>query len=176
LTLPTFFIPIHGEYRQLYAHTLLARDVGMSRDRILLAETGDVIALSRDSIQIDGKAPVGRRLIDEGGIAKLDEIVVRDRQHLSEEGVILAVVAVNKATGKLEGVPELVSRGHVQEEDSAAFLAEARTLILNTLEECSGEEREDSLVLSETIRAELKRYFRKRTGTRPMIVPVIFEI
>lgn len=176
LTRPRFFIPIHGEYRQLYAHSLLARDVGMSRDRILLAETGDVIALSRDSIQVDGKAPVGRRLIDEGGIAELDEIVVRDRQHLSEEGVILAVVAVNKATGKLEGVPELVSRGHVQEEDSVAFLAEARTIILNTLEECSGEEREDSLVLSETIRAELKRYFRKRTGTRPMIVPVIFEI
>ncbi|MDM7998288.1 MAG: ribonuclease J [Acidobacteriota bacterium] len=173
---PRYFIPIHGEYRQLYAHTLLARDVGMPRDRIILAETGDVIVLSPDSIQIEGKAPVGRRLIDEGGIAELDEIVVRDRQHLSEEGVILAVIAINKATGQLEGMPELVSRGHVQEEDSAAFLAEARKIILNTLEECSGEEREDSLVLSETIRAELKRYFRKHTGTRPMIVPVIFEI
>lgn len=173
---PRYFIPIHGEYRQLYAHTLLARDVGMPRDRIILAETGDVIVLGPDSIQIEGKAPVGRRLIDEGGIAELDEIVVRDRQHLSEEGVILAVIAINKATGQLEGMPELVSRGHVQEEDSAAFLAEARKIILNTLEECSGEEREDSLVLSETIRAELKRYFRKHTGTRPMIVPVIFEI
>ncbi len=173
---PRYFIPIHGEYRQLYAHTLLARDVGMPRDRIVLAETGDVIVLGPDSIQIEGKAPVGRRLIDEGGIAELDEIVVRDRQHLSEEGVILAVIAINKATGQLEGMPELVSRGHVQEEDSAAFLAEARKIILNTLEECSGEEREDSLVLSETIRAELKRYFRKHTGTRPMIVPVIFEI
>jgi len=173
---PRYFIPIHGEYRQLYAHTLLARDVGMSSDNIVLAETGDVIVLSPDSIRIEGKAPVGRRLIDEGGIAELDEIVVRDRQHLSEEGVILAVVAINKATGQLEGMPELVSRGHVQEEDSAAFLAEARKIILNTLEECSSEEREDSLVLSETIRAELKRYFRKHTGTRPMIVPVIFEI
>ena len=76
----------------------------------------------------------------------------------------------------MEGVPELVSRGHVQEEDSAAFLAEAREVIIAALEECTHEEREDSLVLTEVVRAALKRYFRKRTGTRPMIVPVIYEI
>ena len=111
-----------------------------------------------------------------GGVAELDEIVVRDRQHLSEEGVVLAVVAINKATGKVEGVPELVSRGHVQEEDSAAFLAEARDIVIAALEECTSEEREDSQVLTEVVRTELKRYFRKRTGTRPMIVPVIYEI
>ncbi len=119
---------------------------------------------------------VGRRLIDEGGIAELDEVVVRDRQHLSEEGMVLAVVAINKATGLIEGTPELVSRGHLQEEEAAAFLAQAREIVVKTVEDCTSEEREDSLVLSEAIRAELKRYFRKQTGTRPMIVPVIFEI
>ena len=119
---------------------------------------------------------MGRRLIDQGGVAELDEIVVRDRQHLSEEGVVLAVVAVNKSTGRIEGMPELVSRGHVQEEEGAAFLTEARRIMTTAIEECSKEEREDSLVLTETIRSELKRYFRKRTGTRPMIVPVIIEI
>ena len=176
LTRPRYFIPIHGEYRQLYAHALLAREVGIPAERVLIAETGDVLVLRPESVHIEGKAPVGRRFIDEGGVAELDEIVIRDRQHLSEEGVVLAVVAVNKATGKIEGMPELVSRGHVQEEDSAAFLAEARQIVLHALEECTKEEREESLVLSEAIRAELKRYFRKRTGTRPMIVPVIFEI
>jgi ribonuclease J len=176
LTRPRYFIPIHGEYRQLYAHTLLAREVGIPQERIILAETGDVLVLRPDSIHTEGKAPVGRRFIDEGGVAELDEIVVRDRQHLSEEGVVLAVVAINKATGQVEGTPELVSRGHVQEEYGAAFLAEARQIVIHALEECTSEEREESLVLSETIRAELKRYFRKRTGTRPMIVPVIFEI
>jgi ribonuclease J len=176
LTRPRYFIPIHGEYRQLYAHTLLAREVGIPSERIILAETGDVIVLSPDSVRIEGKAPVGRRLIDVGGVAELDEFVVRDRQHLSEEGVVLAVVAINKATGKVEGTPELVSRGHVQEEDSAAFLAEAREIVMHTLEECTREEREESVVLSDAIRADLKRYFRKRTGTRPMIVPVIVEI
>jgi ribonuclease J len=176
LTRPRFFIPVHGEYRQLYAHTLLAREVGIPPDRILLAETGDIIALKQDSVAIDGKAPVGQRFIDEGGIADLDEFVVRDRQHLSEEGIVLAVAAVNKATGRIEGTPEVVSRGHVQKEEGESFLTEARKIIIDTIEACSNEEREDPMLLSDTIRAELKRYFRKKTGTRPMIVPVVFEI
>jgi ribonuclease J len=176
LTRPRFFIPVHGEYRQLYAHTLLAREVGIPPERILLAETGDIIALRPESVSIEGKAQVGSRFIDEGGVADLDEVVVRDRQHLSEEGVVLAVVAVNKSTGRIEGMPELVSRGHVQKNEGESFLSEARQIIIDTIEECSDEEREDPLLLSEIIRTELKRYFRKKTGTRPMIVPVIFEI
>ncbi len=176
LTRPKYFIPIHGEYRQLYAHALLAREVGIPKERVLLAETGDIIVLREGSVCIEGKATVGRRLIDEGGVAELDEIVVRDRQHLSEEGVVLAVVAINRSTGRVEGTPELVSRGHIQEEDSVTFLAEAREVLIKTLEECTDEEREDPLVLTENIRSGLKRYFRKRTGTRPMIVPVIIEI
>jgi ribonuclease J len=176
LTRPKYFIPVHGEYRQLFAHALLAQEVGIPRERIILAETGDVIVLDADGVRIDGKAPVGRRLIDEGGVAELDEVVVRDRQHLSEEGVVLAVVAISKATGRLEGIPEMVSRGHIQEEDAAAFMAEARQIVIKAIEECTDEEREDSPVLTEAIRSALKRYFRKRTGTRPMIVPVIIEI
>ena len=176
LTRPRFFVPVHGEYRQLYAHALLAQEVGIPKERILLAETGDILVLRTDSVRIEGKAPVGRRLIDEGGVAELDEVVVRDRQHLSEEGVVLAVVAISKATGMIKGTPELVSRGHVQEDEGAAFLSEARDIVTKAVEECTDEEREDTLVLSETIRTELKRYFRKHTGTRPMIIPVIFEI
>ncbi len=173
---PRFFIPIHGEYRQLYAHALLAQEVGMPRERVLMAETGDIIVIDQESAHIGGKAPVGRRLIDEGGVAELDEMVVSDRQHLSEEGVVLAVVAINKATGRIESAPELVSRGHVQEDEKANFLAEARQIVAKAIEECTDEERGDSLVLTEAIRAELKKFFRKRTGTRPMIVPVVFEI
>lgn len=176
LTRPRFFIPVHGEFRQLYAHKLLAEEVGIPREHIILAETGDIIALTREEARIEGKAPVGRRLIDEGGVTEVDEIVVRDRQQLSLEGVVLAVVAINKSTGRLEGAPELVSRGHVPEEEASAFMAEARQVIIHALEECTDEERTDSIVLSELVRTELKRFFRKRTGTRPMIVPVIYEI
>ena len=176
LTKPKFFIPVHGEYRQLYAHALLAREVGIPKEQIIMAETGDIIAFESGHAFIEGKAAVGRRLIDEGGVADLDEIVVRDRQHLSEEGVVLAVIAINKSTGIIEGTPELVSRGHIQEVNAAAFLEEGRQIVLRTIESCSDEEREDPLVLTETIRSELKRYFRKKTGTRPMIVPVVIEI
>ncbi len=173
---PQYFVPIHGEFRQLYCHSLIAQEAGIPKERILLAETGDVIAFRSDSAQISGKVPVGRRLIDESGIAELDELVIRDRQHLSEGGVVLAVVAVNKSTGRIEGVPELVSRGHAQENEEATFLLEARKVLLNAFEECTDEERTDPLVLSEIIRTDLKRYFRKRTGTRPMIVPVILDV
>jgi ribonuclease J len=177
LTKPRFFIPIHGEYRQLYHHALVAESNGIAKERILLAETGDIISLTPDSARITGKAPVGRRLIDEGGITSLDEAVVQDRQHISEEGIVLVVVPVKKATGQIVGSPELISRGYAQQEDSVAFLAEAKQVLLKALEECtSEEERADALVLNEIVRSELKRFFRKRTGTRPMIVPLIMEV
>jgi ribonuclease J len=176
LTRPRYFIPIHGEYRQLYSHTLLAREIGMPAENILLAETGDIVTLEAGRAWISGKAPVGRRLIDEGGLSEVDEFVVRDRQHLSEEGFLLAVVAINKSTGELEGAPELVSRGHLQEDGGAAVLAEARQVIVKTLQGCSTEERGDSVVLTEMIRTDLKRFLRKRTATRPMIIPVVLEI
>ncbi len=176
LTRPQYFIPIHGEYRQLFQHTMLARETGIPAERILLAETGDIISFSSRGAEISGKAPVGRRLIDEGGLAELDEFVVRDRQLLSEEGVLLAVVAINKSTGRIQGMPELVSRGHLQENGGAAILAEAKQVVLKTLEQCTEEERADALVLTEMIRADLRRFIRKRTATYPMIVPVVLEI
>ena len=173
---PRFFVPIHGEYRQLFNHALVAQETGIPAERILVAETGDIIALTPDAIEVRGKAPVGRRLIDEGGIAEFDELVVRDRLHLSEEGVVLAVVPISKSTGLIEGAPELISRGHIQEEGGAALMAEARRVVLDTVEACSKEERVDSLQLTEMLRTDLKRFFRKRTATRPMIVPVVIEI
>lgn len=176
LVRPKFFIPIHGEYRQLYSHALIAEETGIPWQDILLAETGDIIALTQDAAEVRGRAPVGRRLIDAGGLAELDELVVKDRQHLSEEGVVLAVVPIDKSTGLVEGMPELVSRGHIQETGGQALMAEARKVILGTVEECSKEELADPLVISERVRADLKRFFRKRTATRPMIVPVILDV
>jgi len=176
LTKPKFFIPIHGEYRQLYNHALIAMETGIPRERILIAETGDIISLSSDAARVSGKAPVGRRLIDEGGGAELDEFVVQDRIRLSEEGIVLAVVAIDKASGQVQAVPDLISRGHVADNEGESILDEARQVVLKTLEECSDEERGDSLVLTEFVRADLKRFFRKRTGTRPVIVPLIMEI
>jgi len=173
---PKFFMPIHGEFRQLYHHAWLARETGIPEQNILIAETGDIVSITPEGASIFGKAPVGRRLIDEGGISELEEWVVKDRQWLSEEGMVLAVIPLSKATGLLKAPPELVSRGHVQESSEARFMNEARDVILKTIEACTDEEREDSLILTEMIRADLKRFFKKRTGTRPMIVPVIIEV
>jgi len=176
LTRPRFFVPIHGEYRQLYRHAQIAEEAGIPKDQIRIVETGDIIHLTPDSMEISGRAPVGRRLIDEGGITELDACVVRDRQRLSEDGIVLAVVAVNKSTGRVEGLPELVSRGHVQETGLPALLAEARQIMLTAMKDCSPEELSDSVFLTDLVRTELKRFFRKRTATRPMIVPVVLEI
>lgn len=176
LTRPRFFIPIHGEFRQLYHHSLVAREAGIPKERIIMAESGDVISLGEDSAHISGKAPVGRRLIDQDGQAELDESVVRDRIQLSEEGVILAVIPISKSTGLVRGLPELVSRGHIQQDEGSPLLSEARDVLVKALEDCTDEEREDSLVLTEIVRTTLKRFFRKRTATRPMIVPVILEV
>ena len=176
LTKPRYVVPIHGEYRQLYAHALLAEETGIPKDKILIAETGDIIHLGENHISVDGKAPFGRRLIDAGGIAELDEDVIGDRQRLSEEGVVLAVVVVDKSTGGMKGAPELAIRGHVQGSEEIDFLAEARRAVVNTFEECTLQERADSEVLTENIRAALKRYFRKGAGTRPMIVPIVIGI
>jgi ribonuclease J len=176
LTRPRYFIPIHGEYRQLYAHALLAEEVGIPRDRILIAETGDVIHLNDERIRVDGKAAVGRRIIDAGGGGELDEDVIGDRQRLSEEGVVLAVVVIDKSSGAMKGAPELVIRGHVQENEGVDFLSEARRMVVDTFDECTVEERADPAVVTENIRAALKRYFRKGAGTRPMIVPVVIDI
>ncbi|NWG14324.1 MAG: ribonuclease J [Acidobacteria bacterium] len=176
LTRPRFFIPIHGEYRQLYSHMLLARDMGIPEERILLVETGDIIRLSPDSAVVCGRASVGMRYIDEGVTAELDETVVRDRRQLSEEGIVISVIPISKSTGRLTGDPEMLSRGHVLEAAGNRLMEDARDVVLRSLEECTEEERADPLVLSEVIRADLRKFFRKRAGTRPVIVPLVLEI
>ena len=176
LTRPKFLIPIHGEYRQLYHHRIVAQSVGMSRDQILLAETGDILRIGDSRCEIRGKAPVGKRYLDGGGMAGIDDLVVRDRKHLSQEGVVLAVVVVDQSTGNIEGVPELIGRGHIKDEEETVVFSEARERLVQAVADATAEERTDSIVLSEIIRAALKRFFRKRVATRPMIIPLVLEI
>ena len=113
-------------------------------------------------------------LIEEA--AQAGEMVVKDRQQLSEDGIVLAVVPISKSTGQLGGLPELVSRGHVLEAGGNLLMEEARQVVVRSLEECSAEERADAIVLAEILRADLKRFFRKQAGTRPVIVPLVLEI
>jgi len=174
LTRPRYFIPVHGELRQLVNHARLAEDAGLQRERILLAESGDVIELSEKSGGVTGKVGVGRVLID-GTYEEVDEIVVRDRRHISEGGIVLAVVAIDRHTGKMEAEPEIVSRGFIFEENRRDLLAEAARVVRRAVEAATIEERADRDVIKALIQRDLKRYFRKALDRRPMIIPAIIS-
>ena len=179
LVRPRYFVPIHGEYRQLARHARVARFVtkGLPAPaEILTAENGDVLRFDHEGGRIVDKAPTGRILIDGTRVGEVGDEVLRDRRHISTDGLIVPVVAINGQTGIIEGVPELVARGFVNDESTADGLAEGAKLLAATIEECSVEERTDPGLMKERIRTELRRYLKKRTGRRPMVLPVVIEI
>lgn len=173
---PKFLIPIHGETRQLYRHAEAARKWGVPRDRIVLSESGDIIELDENSAKVADKVAVGRTLIDDSGTGRIDELVLRDRKHLAYDGIVLPIVAINKASGELESAPEVIQRGLALSDDGAEFLNKARVIVGETVVSASHEERVDWAVIKEKIRLDLKRYIQKETGRRPMIIPVVLEI
>jgi ribonuclease J len=178
LVRPRYFIPIHGEYRQLSQHARVARRVFAGRDpqpEILLAENGDVVLFDDAGARIAGKATVGRVLIDDTRTGEVGDEVLRDRRHLAEDGLVVPVVAINKQTGALEGVPDIITRGFVME-DSMALLADGARVLSEVVEHASIEERTDQGLIKEKLRVELRRFFRKRSGRRPFVLPVIMEI
>jgi len=178
LVRPRYFVPIHGEYRQLSQHARVARRVFAGRDprpEILLAEDGDVVVFEGDAGRIAGKAPVGRVLIDDTRTGEVGDEVLRDRRHLAEDGLVVPVVAINKQSGTLEGVPDIITRGFVMEE-RATLLADGVRVLVDVFEHASVEERTDQGLIKEKLRVELRRFFRKRSGRRPFVLPVIMEI
>ena len=178
LVRPRYFVPIHGEYRQLSQHARVARRVFAGRDprpEILLAEDGDVVVFEGDAGRIAGKAQVGRVLIDDTRTGEVGDEVLRDRRHLAEDGLVVPVVAINKQTGTLEGVPDIITRGFVMEE-RATLLADGVRVLVDVFEHASVEERTDQGLIKEKLRVELRRFFRKRSGRRPFVLPVIMEI
>jgi ribonuclease J len=178
LVKPRYFIPIHGEYRQLSQHARIAERVFAGREpkpEIMLSENGDLLRFDEAGGRIAGKAPVGRVLIDDTRTGEVGDEVLRDRRHLAEDGLVVPVVAINKQTGALEGIPEIITRGFVME-DSRALLADGARLLAEVVEQASVEERTDQGLIKEKLRVELRRFFRKRSGRRPLVLPVIMEI
>jgi ribonuclease J len=178
LVRPRYFIPVHGEYRQLSKHARIAERVFAGRDpkpEIMLSENGDLLHFDEAGGRIAGKAPVGRVLIDDTRTGEVGDEVLRDRRHLAEDGLVVPVVAINKQTGALEGVIEIITRGFVME-DSRALLADGARMLADVVEQASVEERTDQGLIKEKLRVELRRFFRKRSGRRPFVLPVIMEI
>ena len=174
LVKPKFFIPVHGDYRHLKRHAELAGSMGVV-EKVILLEDGDVLELDKNTAVKNGKVTTGRVCIDSGGsIEVVEDVVIRDRQHLSEDGILLPIIAINKSTGIVEGLPELVMRGFAVDDEQV--INEARNIVQKTLNGSSTEEKQDYGVMKEKVRNDLKRFIQKSTSRRPLIMPVILEI
>ena len=175
LVRPQHFVPIHGEYRQLARHARVAARVSRST-KVLLAEDGDVIRFDDDGARIADKVPAGRILIDGTRSGEVGDEVLRDRRHLSGDGLVVAVVTIGKQSGNLEETPDVITRGFVLDARTEALLKEIPSLLAATLDAASVEERTDPGLIKEKIRVDLQRFFRKRSGLRPLVLPVVMEI
>jgi ribonuclease J len=178
LVRPRFFMPIHGEFRQLSKHARLAEHLRFAGlEETFIMDAGEVLEIDSKGAHKAGKVPVGRVCIDSGSIDDVvQEMVIRDRRLLSEDGIVLPIIAINRHTGKLESPPEIVSRGFAVAEDGTEFMETARQLVIKTLEGSNDEEKTDWGVMKEKVRADLKRYIVKQTSRRPLIMPVILEV
>ena len=174
LVRPKFFIPVHGDYRHLKRHAELAAGMGVV-EKVVLLEDGDILDLDKNTAVKNGKVTTGRVCIDSGGsIDVVEDVVVRDRQHLSEDGIVLPIIAINKRTGRVENTPEIVMRGFAIQDDK--LVSDSRNVVQRTLDSSSAEEKADYAIIKEKIRNDLKRFIQKSTSRRPLIMPVILEI
>jgi ribonuclease J len=175
LVKPKYFIPVHGEYRHLFRHAALAHQLGCVSGEILLLENGKCIEFTPDGVRRRDPVTAGRVCVDSGSLEEIEDVVIRDRKHLSEDGVVVPIIAIDKHTGKMESQPEIVTRG-LFSDNGQELIAGAREVILKTVEQSNAEEKSDWGVIKEKIRVDLKRYINKQTSKRPLILPVILEI
>lgn len=175
---PRYFLPIHGEYRQMAKHAALASHLrGAGLEETFTLESGETLEIDQAGARRGGKIQVGRVCIDSGTIDEVvEDMVIRDRRHLSEDGFVLPIIAISKSSGRSETLPEIVSRGFMSFEDGSELLQAARKVVARTLESSSEEERTDWGVMQEKIRADLRRFLNKETSRRPLIMPVILEV
>jgi ribonuclease J len=178
LVRPRYFMPIHGEFRQLSKHAKLAEHLRFAGlEETFIMDMGDVLEFDHHGARKAGKVTVGHVCIDSGSVDDVvQDMVIRDRRLLSEDGIVLPIIAINRSTGRLESPPEIVMRGFQVGDDGAAFLEAARQLVVKTLEGSNQEEKTDWGVMKEKIRADLKRHIVKQTSKRPLIMPVILEV
>jgi ribonuclease J len=175
LTRPRYFVPIHGEYRHLVRHRKLAQEVGVPETNCFILEDGDVLELTANTAHRIEPVSVGKVFVDGTGVGDVGDVVIRDRRHLSEEGMVLAIMAIHQQSGEVVGGPDLISRGFMRDEESEEVLEQARRVVLETLSGINRETRTDPAELQEEVRKALRRFFRKRLERRPVVLPYIIE-
>ena len=173
---PRFFMPIHGEYRHLVKHIQLAQKVGIPEERCILAVNGDVVAFYADTAAIIENVESGRVFVDGKGVGDVGNVVLKDRKHLSEDGMVVVIIGINQSSGELIHGPDIVSRGFVFEDESQEYLETARCIVVDALDELNDEMRRDSEEVNTVVRQVLRRFFKKTIERRPVILPVVMEM
>ena len=176
LTKPQYFIPVHGEERQIYNHAALAQDMGMKKSNVFIPEIGRIIEMNKKSANYGETVPSGIVLIDGLGIGDVGSVVLRDRKVLSSDGLFIVIVTMSKERMELISVPEIISRGFVYMKESEDLLDEARALVRGVLEECCNSEVREWVAIKSKIRKSLSAFLYHKTKRNPMILPVIIEV
>jgi len=176
LVRPKYFVPVHGEYRHLVAHRELAQMTGLPAENTFLLEDGHTLEIDDSEARIAPSVRAGRVFVDGKGVGDIEDLVLRDRRHLSSDGFVLVVLAIAQHSGELISGPDFVSRGFVPEESGQEYLESAKTVVLDTVQQIATESLRDSMVVKEEVRKALKRYFSKTLDRRPVIIPFIMEM
>ena len=173
---PKYFIPVHGEYRMLMQHAGLAREMGVNPKNVLITEIGRPVEISENSARLGNPVPSGRLLVDGLGIGDVGTAVLRDRKHLSEDGLLVVVVTVDATTGVVIAGPDIVSRGFVYVKEAEALMEELRNISQMALDRCAVENLRDWNSLKSAIKGDVSDYLFKKTKRSPMVLPIIMEI
>jgi len=176
LVQPKYAIPVHGEFKHRKAQSRLAADLGIPKENIFMINSGDVLEMDEEKAQVTGKVQVGSILVDGLGVGDVGNVVLRDRQHLAEDGIMIVVLGLDSATGQLVSGPDLVSRGFVYVKESDELMEEARALMTNVLDNCIGRGCSDWGKIKSTVKDSLGDFIWKKTKRRPMILPIIMEV
>ncbi len=176
LVKPQFFIPVHGEYRHLQQHSKLAQSLGMNQEDIFILENGQVLEISKEGAKQSGNVTAGNILVDGLGVGDVGNIVLRDRKHLSEDGLMVVVVTITKETGQIVAGPDIISRGFVYVRESEDLMDEARNVVKNALQACQTNNVREWASLKSAIKDSLKTFLYEKTKRSPMILPIIMEV
>ena len=176
LVRPKFFMPVHGEYHHLVQHAKLAQELGMPKENIFLSENGQILEFTRDKGMVAGKVTAGMVMVDGLGVGDVGNIVLRDRRQLSQDGILIVVVTMDKASNRVVSGPDIVSRGFVYVRESEALMDEAKARVEQALERCEDENVKEWAAIKSNVRDALGRYLFEKTRRRPMILPIIMEI
>ncbi len=175
ITKPKFFIPVHGEYKHLQKHAALAKSMGMPAKNVLVTEIGKVVEITADKLSVVGSVPAGRVMVDGLGIGDVGSIVLRDRKHLAQDGLIVVVATIDPIMGQVVSGPDLVSRGFVYVREAEELMEESKAIARCVLEECCERNAHDWSTMKARVRDELSRMLFQKTKRRPMILPIIME-